>query len=456
MANKLLAVVFSFLILAQGYGVRRAAGTWLFPAALFNLFWFFMLFFPLVILWSVPIDPCGAGFVFVCLISFSASALVFPWHKAFDTEAKVQPSLDLDYGFLKKALYLLSAATLISMLLNSLAQGTTVHDLIFDLIATAAYYRDLLNDGKLDVNVWQRIGEVLVYVVATLGGLIISTFQAKWSRARVIMISFVPSVFVALAQSSKWAMFCCLAFFYAGILTYRISQREFVLLKRGSLKKIFIFVPLLIAIVTASFISRGLQDTNLQDPEDINFLKQHLTMQFASYSCAHVYAFSDWFAYTLGRQSQVHYQTDSVGYGAMTFAPIARALGDKRTFEDEDYWYEDILRGNIYTMFQGLIKDFGVSGCLLFMFGFGLACHAAFYSLLVGRFPALSATMFIFCIVFMYSSYARSLFSWSSLYFTFVLVLVLLHWARNASSHHAVGRIQATPDLTRPTPGVAL
>ncbi len=459
MIDKSLAILFSLLILGQAYGVRRYAGTWVVPGALFGLFWFAMTIVPLVVLASIPIDPYGTGFIFLCLFLFSAGALFFPWRRAILKNRSAAKTVTSVYStfFLQRSFYLLSAAAIVSICLNSLAQGITVHDLMFHLIAIAASYRERVSFGQLEVNIWARIGEILVYDVAILGGLIISTMPTKWGRIRVITLSFMPSVFMAVAQSTKWTMFSCVAFFYAGILTERVAQGNFGLLKKGSLKKAVLYGAILLIVTLASFMSRGLQDS-----DDTKLIKDHLLYLLASYSSGHLYAFSDWCAYKLGRHSQIHYDQEGTSYGFYTFSPIFRTLGSTKVVPDgvyDDYYsYENVLATNIYTVYRGLIQDFGVVGSLIFMFLLGLVFHGAFYALVIGRCPSISATIFIFSLGFIYASYGRSLFTWSSLYFTFVLMWLLLYWNRNSVTFHRILRfgVQNLHHAGGPESGVAI
>src|SRR5258708_4350223 len=149
--EKCLALAFSLIILGQAYLVRRYVGTWLFPACIFGLFWFGLTLIPLVVLLTVPIDPWGTGFILLCLAAFSFSVFFFPWSEAFKANGlKTQPTPPV-YGspFLKKTFYALSCATVACILIDSLAQGLSFHDLIFNLIAASAAYRDLVSYGYL-------------------------------------------------------------------------------------------------------------------------------------------------------------------------------------------------------------------------------------------------------------------------------------------------------------------
>src|SRR5438094_6796093 len=96
--DKCLALAFSLMILGQAYLVRRYVGTWLFPACLFGLFWFGYTFFPLAILFWVPVQPYATAFLFVCTVAFSMGSLAFDWKTAFTRNGQKCETAAVVYG----------------------------------------------------------------------------------------------------------------------------------------------------------------------------------------------------------------------------------------------------------------------------------------------------------------------------------------------------------------------
>jgi oligosaccharide repeat unit polymerase len=445
--GKCLALVFSLMILGQAYVVRRYAGTWLFPACIFGLLWFGFTFVPLVVLFAVPIDPWGTGFILLCLSAFSFTAFLFPWSEAYKKNVLKREATPPVYEspFLKKTFYVLSSATVACILADTFAQGISLHDILFDLIATSALYRNFVSFDYLNPNIYDRLSEIMVYDVAILGGMLISSTPTKLGRFRIIVFSFIPGVLLAVAHSTKWALFSCIAFFYAGLLAYRILQSDFCLFKKGVLKKVVLCSAILAPLTVASFMSRGLQDS-----EDTDLIRDRLIANFASYSCGHLYAFSDWYTSYMAEhwgtryRSQISYSREHAMYGFYTFAPLFRFAGSTKVPEaSEDYYeYGDILATNIYTMFRGLIQDFGLLGSLLFMFLMGFLIHWSFFAMLTKSNPMFTVTVFLFSIGFFYASFGRSLFSWSGIYFSFALMWTIL--AINKLVKQTAGRGLAT------------
>src|SRR2546421_9737279 len=120
--GKCLALAFSLMILGQAYLVRRHVGTWLFPACIFGLFWFGYTFFPLALLFWVPVNAYATGFIFLCTLAFSMGLLLFDWKTAFARNEWKRETTASMYGnpFLKKAFYAATLLALAFIILDSL------------------------------------------------------------------------------------------------------------------------------------------------------------------------------------------------------------------------------------------------------------------------------------------------------------------------------------------------
>jgi len=425
--GKCLALVFSLMILGQAYLVRRYVGTWLFPACLFGLFWFGYTFVPLAILFWVPAEPYAIAFIFLCTLAFSMGTLAFDWKTAFERNKQKRGTAAVVYdrSFLKIVFYASTLLSVVFVILDSLAQGISLHELFVDLISSAAAYRDLVSYETLEVNIFGRLGTVFAFLGVILGGLLFPSMPTKNGRRLIVILSFLPSIIVAVTQSSKWLLFVCVAFFYAGLLVYRASAGKLRLFENGSIRSLTLYMAILIPIVTISFMSRGLYAV-----EDNEELRDLLLARFASYSLGHIYAFSDWFSFVIGGHSELAYAHEGATYGYYTFAPLFRVMGSHKvlvpgTFDDY-YSYGELLTTNIYTMFRGLILDFGFIGSVVFMLLTGLLLHWAFHAMLLDKRPVFTVVVFVFSIAYYYNSYIISLLNQSGIYLSFVLLWIVL------------------------------
>jgi len=425
--DKCLALVFSLMILGQAYLVRRYVGTWLFPACLFGLFWFGYTFVPLAILFWVPVNPYAVAFLFLCTLAFSMGSLFFDWKTAFVRNGQKCETATLVYGspFLKRTFYLLALASIAFLILDLFEQGFTLQELFFDLQVSAATYANMLYSEDLTINNFARLGIVCTFLGAILGGFLFPCTSRKAERWFILALSFLPAALVAITQTAKGLLFLSIVFFYAGLLVYRVSVGKLRLAEKGSLKLLVPGMAVLILIVTTAFIWRGLSKI-----EDRDELMSRLTSYFASYSCGHLYGFSDWFAFMIGRHSELTYAHEGTSYGFYTFMSLFQLMGSHKLVPmgvfDDYYTYGDLLTGNIYTMFRGLILDFGFAGSVLFMFLTGVLLHKTFHVMLLKKRPVFTVAMFVFAVGYFYSSFVTSALSANRTYVAFALLWIIL------------------------------
>ena len=426
--EKCLALAFSVMILGQAYLVRRHVGTWLFPACLFGLFWFGYTFVPLAVLFWVPVNPYAVGYLFLCTAAFSMGSLAFDWKTAFARNTGKRETAALVYGspFLRVVFYLTILASLVFLALNLFGQGFSLHDLIFDLYATAQSYTNLRFSDDLDGNMVERLSIVCVYLGAILGGFLFPSVPKKSERRLIVVLSFLPSMLVAVTQSAKWHLFLCIAFFYAGLLVYRASAGTLRLFEKGRLKSWTSYAAILITIVTVSFLGRGLYTI-----DDSGELFKKLVEYYSSYSFGHIYAFSDWFAFFVGRHSDIVYAHESATHGFYTFAVVFKLMGSGKVLPigmfDDYFSYGELLTTNVYTMFRGLIQDFGLIGSVFFMFATSILFHLAFRAMLRRRRPVFSVAVFVLMIGYFYASFISSMLGVNRIYYvTFVLLWMVL------------------------------
>src|SRR5271170_2622633 len=178
---------------------------------------------------------------------------------------------------------------------------------------------------SLNANMYGPLSIVCVYLGVILGGLLYSTVPTKKERWIILILSFLPSILLAVAQSSKGSLFLSIVFFYAGILAYRASTGRLRLFERGSIKSLTLCSTILISITTVSMLARGLYAI-----EDSSELTETFFNHFSRYAFGHIYAFSDWFAFIIGRHSELTYQQESITYGFYTFAPLFRLIGSDK------------------------------------------------------------------------------------------------------------------------------
>jgi oligosaccharide repeat unit polymerase len=428
--DKLLSVLLSFCILWQGYVFRRIHGTWLTPAGLWSLFWFALTILPLVLLLLVPVtvNPLAIAYILVFCLVFSLGSLFFPWSSALASNAlKASVRDGADYGsrFLTIVFWGATFGALLFLLMNSLVQQITLYDLVFNLLESSARYAQMRYSGEITANVYAQLSNVLIYVAVPLGGFVFDAARGRVYRAAILAFAFLPSLVIMVTQSARGTFFLAAVMFYAAILIARLNRGDTRLFSPGGARRSVTMLLVVVPIVGISFLARGIYQS-----DDTDFIIDRLIYYFASYSCGHLYAFSDWFTHLSGGTSVLEYAPTEPSYGYYTFMAVFNAVGMERDVPPgvfvEYFLYQDLLSSNIFTIYRGLILDFGAIGSLVFAFTSSLAFHLSFYHMLRSRRPAVTVAAYIFMVGYVYTSLIISLLIWNSVYAAFLLLSVIL------------------------------
>jgi oligosaccharide repeat unit polymerase len=436
MSDKWYAILLSLGILGQGMVVRRSVGTWLCPGGLYALFWFLFSFPPLVLFPQVPVEPMAIAYILVSAVVFSLSAACFDWGRAMRVNRLKSAATGQAYDtpLFRGLFYGATLLSLVLLLLNSEAQGITLHDLASDFYTSANQYLVRRYAGDLNENIYGKLAMVLIYVAVMMGGFLCHHARTAKRRWAVIFLSFLPSIFVMVTQSARGMLLLSLGYFFGALVLARLREHKLGLGEWRSMQRLVLYGLLLVPLVAVSFISKG-----LYTHDDSDYMWRRLLFYFSSYSSAHLYAFSDWFAFFIGEPAMNTYAVEPPAHGFHTFMSVFRWFGSERPvpvgYYDEYFLYDDLMSSNVYTIFRGLISDFGLTGSLVFLFAVGFGLHLSFYLFLMVRRPAISAAIFVLMFGYIYNSFTISLLIWNSVYASFVLlcgVLILnnISWRR--------------------------
>ncbi len=431
--EKLLAIVLALAILGQAFVVRRMVGTWLMPACLFSLFWFAYTFVPLVALFVVPVEPLAVGYILVACTLFSLTALGPNWQAAVHARQRTSARLRYDTPFLRGVFYSSTALILLFQFVDVLIQGFSPVDVLLSPLRTAAEFTARRYADDLERNLFAQAGLLLTYPAAAVGGMLYGGRDGRETGHRTLLLAILPSLAMMLIQGAKGTVFLAVFMIWGGALLTRIERGDVSILAEGGLKRLLSYCLLAFPFLLLSFLSRMLG--SMEGGADVS---QQLLRYFASYTSAHLYAFSDWFSYwTLG-SGTMEYGHDEDAYGFYTFMALFKLFGSSKTVPmgtyDEYFVFAELLQTNIYTIFRGLIQDFSLGGALCFVTCSGFLLHWAYWRLLVCRRPFFSAAIFVFSIAYYYTSSFISLLIWSNVYVAFFLLVLFLHlndqWCR--------------------------
>lgn len=434
---KLASIGLSAFILYLGYIVRKLSGTWLAPASIWCVGWFLLSFIPLVIAISVPTNPLAILYILVASFAFSIPALTAKWSSiSFATGEDLWSAFDSP--ILRIAFHVFAVASIISLAIHLSIQGVTISALSKNFFETSSsLIVDRYTQSTVE-NIFAQVSNVCTYVTVCLGGLIFPGYRSRIGRTRIIILAMSPSLALMVIAGAKGTIFLCIALFYAGLLVRRLRLGDPRLVDRATIRKGLLGAAVLLPFLIVSFLARGLyQDAATAD------LPAQLYRNFVSYSSAHIYAFSDWFGWYTGFDSDIFYARDEVTGGFYTFMSLFKALGSTKEvppgYFDEYFQYSWFLQTNIYTIFRGMITDFTLPGSIVFMYFFGLISNSIFISMATSRSASWSIAYYVIFCGAVYTSFLISIFVWSSMYPTFAIVGFLLVLSASKSARSIPG-----------------
>jgi len=355
------------------------------------------------------------------------SSLAFKWETAFKLNSlKQNPTNVFNYSFLNKIHIITFILAIISILLLILSQGFTLADLVLNFYKVSSKFTANRYAQKIEYSVFSKIGLSLSYICALLGGLIWALTKSKKKIYITLLFSFLPAILVMLYQSSKGMLFIALFLFLGSIYIIKLYQKEIKLLTFANYIKLARYIIIIIPIVIISFMVRGLYKLNSTET-----IFDILIKKFASYTFGHLYAFSDWFTYYTNGTSVINYNAETFTLGKYTFTTFWRIVDPEMiilqgTF-NEFYKYKDVLKTNIYTIYRGLITDFGIIGTLTFIIFTSYFIHLFYYKILCTKKQMFLLGMLPFLLASFYISYIISILTWNVIPFTYFIFIIILY-----------------------------
>lgn len=438
--DRILSYALSVAILLLALMIRKVTRTWAAPACLFSLYWFIFTMVPLLALSFVPVSAIAMGYILLACVAFALPVFATDWGSCLRRNADLAPQRRryLDSGVIKWIFALSGLTSTAFILLDLLVQGISWTEMLFNFFESSNTYLELRYEGDVKVNPFGQWGLIFAYLCVIFGSLVHAATRGTWKRTAVLLLLMAPATLVMLVQAAKGLFFVSIALLLGGHLIHRVVHdiRPHVDFRAlaGNLKYLIVAAPL----VLLSFMARGLYEL-----DDSDAVTERLMSSLAAYAFSHLYAFSDWLMFVLGQPSSMRYTAEPVlAMGDFTFTALMKLLGSTRVMPmgtyDEYYSYAWTSPGNLYTMFRGLITDFGFLGSLLALTAFGWVFNAAFRSMLTTPKPAVSVAMMFLLAQFIYSSYIISVVIYNSIYLVIVLNALLLvvnrHvWPRPAS-----------------------
>lgn len=365
--SSFIFVVVGLSLITLGYVVAIKRRTFFNVVTFANLLWGLSVISVPVFLPGFPVPPFGALYIFVCLLGFSF------WTLALEQFRRNSVRLDNAVEFTVKP-NLLNLLTVFCIALSVMAaikiflifkQNPAL--LLSNLLAASGKLAAARGNSVVSIGIWGVIAANSAYLSAVL-----LAFRQTTSPL-VILFHLVPALAATILLSQKlilliaglsWLiMFCVLIEVKLKVKNKRKKLRLSQKIKYG-----FIFFVFLGAIFL-SFISR--EGYNIFNGE-ADFSK--LLLAVRSYSIGSIisfsYFFDDYLNINWGGFEQIPKTHHNFQMGAYTFAGFLQNSIDTTYYISSGH--PDVVYSNIYTIFRGLIYDFGVLGSILFVTLLGL------------------------------------------------------------------------------------
>jgi oligosaccharide repeat unit polymerase len=408
-----LSIALSLLILLNAGLFRFLTGAWTSPPVVASLAWFAFTLGPCLLLWPVPINSLAVLYIFVCVFVFSLGSF-FTWGIG------ILPS-ETHPGFEKREYWdlptigvfgSLIAMSLISIVPHLATQGISVMDYVHDLHGTTGKYMSMKYLGQIEKSPLFSPGLIANYVATMIGGLLFASAIRISHKTAILTLAMLPSLLFMVLYGDKGTLFLCGAFFYGAMVSVDVRAGHTRLATWRMLKTLPFIIPILLTAVISALVSRGMRS------DDPLLLQFRLSFSIQSYALGHLYAFADWFSSHIGLWRAQQYTELPTATGYLSLLSFMKATGINSSLPDgyfsEYLLYPAYFQTNIYTIFRGLIQDFGIYGGIFVSFVVGVLSSICYYFML--RLPRAGIFVSAYVLLFgaIYTSFIISMFVWLS------------------------------------------
>ena len=352
---RLLIVFFGIVCLL----VARFSGeNWRTPAALYTTIWVAFCILPSCFLWT------DADWYYSGLLWIEISCLFFSVGQAFGSADKWKVSVrelkteyygvkrfSLNIELCRTILIVMFVICVIHIVRSLVTRGFSLSvfynlESLIDVNNSSAYAR---YHGDNSATILNQLFLIVEYCLPLVGGFALSFYKKKPEKI-LCGLSVLP-VFVSFFLSNAKAGF--IASMIGFVVTYMIGSyiangKE----KRFSPKFIRNAIILAVAFFAVLFISMCLRVGDFS-PSTIDYVRK----RFMVYMFGQMKAFDEWF--TVGRRGY------EMTFGTMTYNWFFNLTGLVERHQGV-YGYAQTIRTNVFTMFRGIITDFGIVGGIIY------------------------------------------------------------------------------------------
>lgn len=404
---RFFVAVFILLILVFSVFINKKVlhNSFMEPMFIFSNIWLILIFLSLT---TIQFEYPYIGIIYVlflCFIGFLVNLFIGNLLGGSSNEFKY-----IDFNA-KMSGYILLSTILLGMLvsiLNMRLNGFSINS-FFDFSSFLEMNNQMAVNrysGIHKTNTTLQILMIFEYLAPIIGGYHFASTENKKDKLLGLM-GFLPSICNMLVQNTKNELISSIFLFISAMIIAIIYLNKKIHIKIQNIFK----VTLVAIVVVSGFIFTMLFRLGSINSQNI----QIVLNKFLVYSFGQIPTFDYW----LGN----YHGTVEYGFGSNTFIGIFNVLGLSERIQGvySEYVNVEGFSANIYTVFRGMIEDFGVMGSVLFFVIISGIISFAYYSLAkknhiyISSFILLNGYFFIF--------YGFIISSWS--YISYILAMIL-------------------------------
>lgn len=420
----MMPLLISLMIGALGLAVHKRTRCWSHPAVIFSLFWCVMSALPLMLVWDHLPAPEGGLYLLAASLAFAAPVFLrHNWAELQQTAVRRNGRKSVEVCLLVAFLGLQGAAAAL-ILSHIQLQGIPIRHTFSNPISVGNSYLALRYTGGLKSSLAGQLAVIFNYAGVALAGIAVAKMNRLLWQVTFGGMALVPSAMMLVLYADKGTLLLATAYFFGGIVVGHVAGGSTSLLTRRSAIVAAVCAIAMVPVVVGALLIKATGGSWTDSSEMLVSLRFYIV----SYSGAHLYAFSDWFSEYLAGTA-VYADPEGYTWGYWTFLGLARLIepaGIVAGYYDEYFRIPGTLMSNIYTMFRGLIYDFGIVGSLAFVAAVGGIASEAYRSMLKKEHSPLAQSIYIFIIGAIYSSYLISITTWNSVYVSSLIVTIVL------------------------------
>ena len=356
------------------------------PIRMYCLFWSAFVILP-VIFWNVNYKWNYGGLYFICLsVLFSELGAIVGSRKAFILKKPNSfinnRELEKEYCWLIIYVIILFGAA--SAFLSLFGNGFQIKDILSvkGLIYVSSKSAELRYEPQRNPSSLHQIFSIFVYLAPLCGGYAFN-YSISLKKKVLSLLTMVPIFLEMVFTSGKSGFIASLFFWIAGWCVSYVKTRgdlpyiRFKYLFRMMVGLLCIFLILFTAML-------------LRTGEFSTAMVKVIYEKFWIYAFGQMVEFDAWFP-----QGKML----GTGLGSNTYMTFFRLLG----LADRKGGIYDVLieeYGNVFTVFRGIIADFGIIGGLIYSFVRGLITELCFNSISSNTIETIVPTVLVACAYF--------------------------------------------------------